>query len=116
MAPTSTHYWDHHKVIKAIERSSLQATFGPEITSTKNLLPPKKPKKPKESETFFDVTVKAKGESPIKPVEEHAQTKKVRSTLPVESESPIKPVEEHAQTKKVRYILPVESESPIDRL
>lgn len=109
MAPAGTHYWDHHKVIKAIEKSSLQATFGPEITSTKDLLPPKKPKKPKKSKTFFGDTVKAKGESPIKVVEDHAQTKRVRSILSVEGESPInRRVKEHAQTKRVRFILPID--------
>ena len=40
MKPTSTAipYRDHHKIIKAIEKCSLRATFGSEITSTKELL------------------------------------------------------------------------------
>ena len=37
--PTTTHYFDHHKIIKAVEKCSLQATFGPEIASTKDLMP-----------------------------------------------------------------------------
>ena len=51
MVSTLIHYRDHHAVIKAIEKCSLQATFGPEIISTGDLLP----KKP----DALDVTVKA---------------------------------------------------------
>ena len=112
MAPPPAHYWDHHKVIKAIEKASLEATFGPEITSTRNFLPPKKPRKPDKSKAFFGVTVKAKGESPIDPVKEHTQNKRVHFMLPVEGKSPIdrvtakgesaiNPVKEHAQSDSI---------------
>ena len=65
-APVVTHYRDHHKMIKAIEKCSLQATFGPEITSTGDLLPKK-----------YDVssavtTLKASHNSTIIPVEKGA--------------------------------------------
>lgn len=39
IAPTGIRYQNYHKMIKAIEKCSLQAMFGPEITSTRELLP-----------------------------------------------------------------------------
>ena len=38
MAPPVKHYREYHKVIKAIEKCSLQALFGPEVISTGQLL------------------------------------------------------------------------------
>ena len=57
MGSTFIPYRDHHAIIKAIEKSSLQATFGPEIVSTRDLLP-------KKSEAPH-VTVKAHHDSTI---------------------------------------------------
>ena len=62
-----THYWDHQKVIKAIEKCSLQGTFGPEVTSTRDLLP-------KKVNVSSDITIKASHDSGISPVKEHASS------------------------------------------
>ena len=62
-----THYWDHQKVIKAIEKCSLQGTFGPDVTSTRDLLP-------KKVNVSSDVTIKASPNSGISPVKEHASS------------------------------------------
>ena len=62
-----THYWDHQKVIKAIEKCSLQETFGPEVTSTRDLLP-------KKVNVSSDITIKASHDSGISPVKEHASS------------------------------------------
>ena len=60
-----THYWDHQKVIKAIEKSSLQGAFGPEVTSTRDLLP-------KKVNVSSDITFQASHDSGLSPVKEHA--------------------------------------------
>ena len=65
--PIVTHYWDHQKVIKAIEKCSLQATFGPEVTSTRDLLP-------KKANVSSDITINDNGVSPVK---EHASSKTI---------------------------------------
>ena len=65
-----THYWDHQKVIKAIEKCSLQATFGPEITSTSDLLP-------KKVNVSSDITIKASHDDGMSPVKEHASSNRI---------------------------------------
>lgn len=70
MAPIAPPYLDHHKIVKAIERSSLQATFGPEITSTRDLLPQK-------ADVPAEVTVKATQKSIRSPFK-----KRVRFRIP----------------------------------
>ena len=72
--PTITHYWDHHKVIKAIEKCSLQATFGPEIISTRDFLP-------RKSEVSSGITFKASNDSTKAPVKEHARFNGIPSLL-----------------------------------
>ena len=67
-----THYWDHQKVIKAVEKCSLQGTFGPDVTSTKDLLPKKVNVSP-------DSTIKGGHDSGISPVKEHA----LSNTIPI---------------------------------
>ncbi|KAF6219611.1 hypothetical protein HO133_004080 [Letharia lupina] len=67
MAPTVTHYRDHHKMIKAIEKCSLQATFGPEITSTGELLP----------KEYNVSSVKASHDSDFNPVEKRTRFNKI---------------------------------------
>ena len=62
-----THYWDHQKVIKAIEKCSLQGTFGPEVTSTRDLLP-------KKANVSSDIIIKASHDSGTSPVKEHASS------------------------------------------
>lgn len=61
MAPTVKHYRAHHKMIKAIEKCSLQATFGPEVLSTEELLP-------KYSEVSSAVILKTSRSNDIEPV------------------------------------------------
>ncbi len=57
---TVTHrYRDHQKIVKAIENSSLQASFGAEITSTSNLLP-------KEPDVSSGVVLKADHDNFVK--------------------------------------------------
>ena len=65
-----TYYWDHHKVIKAIEKSSLQATFGPDVTSTRDLLP-------KKTNISSDITFQGSHDSGVSPVKEHASSKTI---------------------------------------
>lgn len=62
-----THYWDHQKVIKAIEKSSLQGTFGPDVTSTRDLLP-------KKANVSSDITFQASHDGGVSPVKEHASS------------------------------------------
>ena len=54
-------------MIKAIEKCSLQGTFGPEVTSTRDLLP-------KKVNVSSDITVKASHDSGISPDKEHASS------------------------------------------
>ena len=61
-------------MIKAIEKCSLQATFGPEITSTKDLLP-------KKVSLSSGVSVKASHSSANAPVKEHASSNRTPSIL-----------------------------------
>lgn len=68
--PIVAHYWDHHKVIKAIEKCSLQATFGPEITSTTDLVPQK-------IQVPSGITFKANHESRNAPVKERARSNRI---------------------------------------
>lgn len=72
--PTVTHYWDHHKVIKAIEKCSLQATFGPEITSTTDLVPQK-------FQVTSGFTFKANNELKNAPIEERAHSNRIALPL-----------------------------------
>lgn len=69
MSPTVAHYRDHHKMIKAIEKCSLQATFGPELNSTGDLLA-------KTSNVSSDTTIRASHDSGNNPVEKGARTNK----------------------------------------
>ena len=62
-APTFTRYRDHHQIIRAIEKCSLQATFGPEITSTGDLLP-------KEPDVSSVLTLRSSHDTIIRPIEE----------------------------------------------
>ena len=62
-------YRDHHAIIKAIEKCSLQATFGPEVTSTSDLLP-KKPEAP---------GVKANHDNTINPIKKRLALKRTLS-------------------------------------
>lgn len=70
MAPMATHYRDHHKIVKAIEKCSLQETFGPEVTSTEELLP-------KESDASSVVTLKASRNSDINPIKKRVFFNKI---------------------------------------
>ena len=54
-------------MIKAIEKCSLQETFGPEVTSTRDLLP-------KKVNVSSDITIKASHDIGISPVKEHASS------------------------------------------
>ena len=71
MVSTFSPYRDHHAIIKAIEKSSLQATFGPEIVSTGDLLP-------KNSEAPR-VTVKAHHNSTIDRIKKRLRFKRASS-------------------------------------
>lgn len=89
MNPIVTHYWDHHKAIKAIEKSSLQATFGPEITSTTDLVPQK-------IQVPSGITFKANNENKIAPVEERTRSNRIPLLLakPQDGLLPIDPLKE----------------------
>ncbi|KAL9132674.1 MAG: hypothetical protein Q9175_006149 [Cornicularia normoerica] len=67
---TVTPYRDHHKVIKAIETCSLQATFGPEVISTGALVP----KKPDVSSV---ITIRASQDSCVNPVQKRIRFNKI---------------------------------------
>lgn len=64
------HYRDHHKMIKAIEKCSLQATFDQDITSTNELLP-------RECENSSVVTLEACPDSGINIIEKRTGFNKI---------------------------------------
>lgn len=70
MVPIATHYRDHHKIIKAIEKCSLQETFGPEVRSTEELLS-------KEPDVSLVVTLKANRNSDINPIKKRIFVDKI---------------------------------------
>ena len=69
-----TPHRDHHKMVKALENCSLQATFGPEITSAGGLLA-------ETSDDSSDVTVKASHNRGLSPVEKRTRLYKIPSFL-----------------------------------
>lgn len=87
--PIVTHYWDHHKVIKAIEKCSLQAIFGPNITSTTDLVP-------QTIQVPSGVTFKANNESKNAPVGERARSNRIPLLFAKSRDGllPIDPLEE----------------------
>lgn len=70
MVFVGTQYRDYHKVIRTIEKCSLRATFGPEITSTGKLLP-------KESSASPVAIHKASHDISTNMVEERARLTKI---------------------------------------
>ena len=58
-------------MIKAIEKCSLQSTFGPEVTSTRDLLP-------NTVNVSSDINIKGSHDSGISPVNEHALSNAIR--------------------------------------
>ena len=94
MGPNSsvTHYWDHQKVIKAVEKCSLQGTFGPDVISTKDLLP----KKVNVSPGF---TIKEGHNDGISPVKEHALSK-INPFISIKNGVNARLLRKHAEKKR----------------
>ncbi len=96
IAPAVTHYRDHHKIIEAIEKCSLQATFGPEVTSTGDLLP-------KRSDVSSVVTLKASHNSTIVPVEKASHNSTIIPFDKASHNSTIIPVEKGTRFNRIPF-------------